>query len=413
MAIRAGSGSLKYPLLNQAQIVAQQSAAAASSGGSASASAYGANRAFAANKMRVQADLANSAAERQFRDYEGGLNRQFQDYQAEQQRNYGAIQNQTQLNAYADRQQAGFEQQTALQQGYQQFTAGQTQKAQESVQGQNQDQFDLNTGGIEAQVQAGRMTLPPAAQDKLNKLEADRVRAQELDNGQLAEFEAQYRAQKAGLLQLAKPTQSRQEAFDQSLVTHDGQQGQLDEKGNFKPIENPQKQKADEAAAKTKEKAAADQQKQQQAQQTANTKQFHDLMGQVDKETGKPLYTRQQALDQIDFANKAYSPEPVAPAPGLTAPAGSQPGITTGPQPPVPQPPPDAGPTEPLLPNGQRMTQQAAPHTPQGPAAVQKPDGSYGAAPAPLPAGVPQGSKMIDSNTVQLPDGTIIRRKGA
>ena len=63
MAIRAGSGGLKYALPNQRQ--AAQNAAAASAGGSASASAYGANRRYAGLKQQLRYNAVNAELDRQ------------------------------------------------------------------------------------------------------------------------------------------------------------------------------------------------------------------------------------------------------------------------------------------------------------------------------------------------------------
>ena len=318
MAIRSGSGSLKYPLLNQAQIVAQQSAAAASAGGSASASAYGANRAFAANKMRVQADLANSAAERQFRAASQMEAQGFQNYQQEQNRDFNAIQNQNQINAYADRQQAGFDNAKELQQGYQTFTAGQEQKSQDFQSGRDQTQFDQNTAAMEAHIQAGKMQLNPAAQDKLNKLEADRATIESdgtFTNAQVNEFMQQYRIKKAGIISTATPTATPADQANQSGVLFDpktggysmpvpGQpipegmvHGQYGEKG-FQPTIDTSKQDAAKQKEQEKaDKAAADA---QQKRKEAISSRADQLQKDVAKKDDGTTLSREDALKQAE-----------------------------------------------------------------------------------------------------------------
>jgi hypothetical protein len=301
MAIRSGTGGLKYPLVNQAELVAQQSAASASAGGSASASAYSANRQYAGTRFRAIADLQNSAAERQFRGEQAYYDRENQmgsQLSAQQ--------------AMAERQAAAQATDLQLQQNQQQFQTGLAQQQREAVQSQNQGNFDQQTAATEAQIQAGRLQLPPAAQAELDKLEESRLRAQELDNGQLAEFEQQYRTKKAGILSLATPTQSRQEAFDQSIVTHNGQQGQLDAHGQFHAIENPQQeaqQKQAEAQAEAQRKAA----EQATAEQQKNQDRVHALLGKINPKTEKN-YTPEEAQAVVDSISKAYAP-PQAAAP--------------------------------------------------------------------------------------------------
>lgn len=408
MAIKSGSPGLKYPITNYAQIAAQQSDAAAAAGGSASASAYGANRSFAANKMRVAADLYNSQQDRLAQAYQADQQRGFSAYQADQDRGFRA-QSQLEAQGFQAGQNALQRQQAIdLQKNYQTFQQQQAQQGLENQQGQNQGNFDLQTAATEANIKAGRLQLPAAAQAELDKLEASRVEADQLDNKQLAEFEQQYRAKKAGLLALATPTQTNQERFDQSIVTRNGQEGQLDQNGRFIPIPpNPQQ----DAQQKAQQQASEAEQKRAQAQAESDKKIYHDLMQQRDKETGQPLYTDETARAQIDRANKAYGTQPIGPSPGVgPAPTGYQPGVTTGPNqpPPVPQPPPE---TEPLLPNGQRMNAAADSGTPSvyPTAPGQQPLPVTGT--VPLPPGMPAGSRAIDSDNILLPDGTIIRRR--
>ena len=66
MAIRAGSGGLKYRLPNRSQTQARQNAAAASAGGSASATAFSANRRYAGVKKRLRHEASQSAINRRF-----------------------------------------------------------------------------------------------------------------------------------------------------------------------------------------------------------------------------------------------------------------------------------------------------------------------------------------------------------
>ena len=78
MAIRAGSGGLKYRLPSQADNNARQSAASASAGGSASASAFGANRRYALGKRQLAHDTLQSGLD----TLQSGLDRRFRAQQA-------------------------------------------------------------------------------------------------------------------------------------------------------------------------------------------------------------------------------------------------------------------------------------------------------------------------------------------
>lgn len=78
MAIRAGSGGLKYRLPSQADNNARQSAASASAGGSASASAFGANRRYALGKRQLAHDTLQSGLDRRFRAQQAYIDRENQ-----------------------------------------------------------------------------------------------------------------------------------------------------------------------------------------------------------------------------------------------------------------------------------------------------------------------------------------------
>lgn len=106
MAIRAGSGGLRFPLPNQSEIQARQNAAAASAGGSAAASTYSANRQFAGQQRALRYTAVNNE-----------LNRQFQGFQAEQDRG---------LKYQLAQQQ--FANQQSLQESAQKFSAKQAKK---------------------------------------------------------------------------------------------------------------------------------------------------------------------------------------------------------------------------------------------------------------------------------------------
>lgn len=212
MALRAGGGGLKYPLPSQYQIGAQQSAAAASAGGSASSSAYGANRQFAANKMRVQADLANSAADRQFRAMS-----QMQGQQFEAQQNYYDREHRKGAQLEAQRFDAAQQDQRLQQQKEMQWE-GHYLDAEQARQnrdfltnrdqaGYEQDQASFERkvdADIQAQVRAGKLELTPGAQKELDQIAAGRVEAQKLDPIQRDEFEKQAAQRERELLRTAQ-----------------------------------------------------------------------------------------------------------------------------------------------------------------------------------------------------------------
>jgi hypothetical protein len=177
MAIRSGTGGLKYPLPNQGQLSAQMSAAAASSGGSAAASTFGANRSFAANKMRVQADLANSAAERQFRAMsqmeEQGFRAQQQFYDREhfkgaqlQEQGFRAGESQLDREFETQRDTANFQRETA----------------------EYERRIDAQA---EADIRSGKRVLSPKAQEQLRQLEDAESDAKGMDAQQQADWAAQ------------------------------------------------------------------------------------------------------------------------------------------------------------------------------------------------------------------------------
>jgi hypothetical protein len=186
MAIRSGTGGLKYPLPSQYQIGAQMSAAAASSGGSAAASTFGANRSFAANKMRVQADLANSAAERQFRAMsqmeEQGFRAQQEFYDREHSKGsqleaqgFRAQESQLDRDFTTQRDTANFERETA----------------------EYERRIDAQA---EADIRSGKRVLSPKAQEQLRQLEDAESDAKGMDAQQQADWAAQKAAKRRQII---------------------------------------------------------------------------------------------------------------------------------------------------------------------------------------------------------------------
>jgi hypothetical protein len=390
MAIRSGTGGLKYPLPNQGQLSAQMSAAAASSGGSAAASTFGANRSFAANKMRVQADLANSAAERQFRAMsqmeEQGFRAQQQFYDREHDKG-------SQLEAQrfgAEQQQQRFDQQREMQWQDQYYTTERDRQQQGFQTERDKTQFEQDQkrfeqeidAGIEGDMRSGKLELSPEAQKEMQALESGRIEAQKLDPQQRADFEEQYQKRKRDLLRTAKPPKgpTATEAYNRGVVYRgeDGRAydtpgpgrkpGRLDDKGVFQ-----------------QDNAEADQQqqKQQEAQRAKDEQLARKLMAaDVDL---SPEEAVKQAREQNAALEQALNPPPVAPTTGQ--PPAAQPGVAPG-QPPAYRPSlemPDAG-------------------TPDSPLTKPLP-GQPAAAPANMNAAITEEAMRLYDNGKGLPYG--------
>lgn len=347
MAIRSGSPGLKYPL--PANTIAQQSAAAASAGGSASASAYGANRSYAANKMRVQADLANSAAERDFRarsqmeeqgfrarenfydrEHQAGAQLQSQEFRAQQEeldRNFRAYQQQAGQNFQLNRDKAEMD-----------FTRERDQAQFDREQAAFETQRDA---GIEEGIRTGKLELTPEAQNELNKIEAGRVEAQKLDPAGQADYERQAQERTRKILRTARPPRgpTPDQAWNQNTVHVDAQGRAYPE-----PIEG--KTTPYDAQTGKPRIEQPDTSKQDAEVQRWTDKKAEDLMELTDAD-GKPKYTPDQAFaearKQADVWFKARNPAPAGQQP---APAGQQPAPEQPPPvpPPVPQNPLDVPP---------------------------------------------------------------------
>jgi hypothetical protein len=347
MAIRSGSGGLKYPLPNQAQLVAQQSAAAASAGGSAAASTFGANRAFAANKMRVQADLANSAADRQYRAMA-----QLEGQNFEAQQNYYDRENRkgSQLEAQrfdAERQDKLFQQQTEAQWQNRYFTAEENRKDRDFTISRDKARADQEAekiaeqdAQIEEDINSGVLELSPAAQRRLQELEAADAEAvidQTMSDEQYKEFQKQQQEQIRRIRRTAgKPkgpdatqrANQQQTFFDPQTKTFHpdpGEEGSgrvpgtVNQNGQFQPtVEQPGTSKQDaEVQRWVDEKAKS-------------------YLEEGD-EDGNPLYTPDQAFakareDSVPYfraRNGQQQPggQP-APAPGQAEPPPPAPGQT-------------------------------------------------------------------------------------
>jgi hypothetical protein len=356
MAIRSGSGSLKYPLPNQAQLVAQQSAAAASAGGSAAASTFGANRAFAANKMRVQADLANSAADRQYRAMA-----QLEGQNFEAQQNFYDRENRkgSQLEAQrfdAEQQGQRFDQARELQWQNQYFDAEQNrqQLGARAQEFEANRQFDLSTSGIESGrettagiekgLMSGQLQFPEGstAAKELRELEAGRSLVQKGDwsAAQRAEYENQYLENKNRILSMAvpRPQPSLDEDFSKNVMEKDGVMYQRGKNG-FEVLREPK-----------------DTSKQDEKQVERARGYMDDVPVNADGKPGTPLtpeQARQKVIEENATWAKGFDPEPAK-----TAPVPLPPGHPNAP-PPVPQPPPPQPPGQLISPPVQGMGDSA------------------------------------------------------
>lgn len=326
MAIRSGTGGLKYPLPVLAQIQAQQNAASASAGGSASASAYGTNRQFAANRMRIQADLANAAANRQFQGYQQAQDQNFRAQQAYIDReNQMGSQLSAQQAAY-DRQQAHFQQQNALQQSGQQFAADQN-----ILQQTAQSDRDLRL--YNQQLVAGLTPVPEHAQEQTRRhLQKLASGLQEMtgqgydprDPSTAEQFNEAYQSYNSIVQSIPKPSQA--ERGQRATTFYNPQTGQFSDvmKEGFTPgvvnNDNQFQPHVDQSVQlKEQQKQQQDQQKEQQRQLAENKKLARDLQATIDPDTGKP-YTAERAAEKVmeDDAthNDVFNAQPpAAPAP--------------------------------------------------------------------------------------------------
>lgn len=438
MAIRSGTGGLKYPL--PANTDAAASIAAASAGGSASASAYGANRQFAANKMRVQADLANAAADRDFRarsqmqeqgyraqqafydrEHQAGAQLQAQDFRAQQSeldRNFDAYQRM---------------------QG-QQFQAGEAQKDRDFTTERDKARYEQDQAaferevdaGIEGDIRSGKLQLSPKAQAELDALEGGKidVTRPDYDPQQRAEFEKNYEARKREILRTAGPPKgpTATDAANQGTTYYDPKTGRFEiemgpgrtpgrvgKDGQFNPIVEDTS-KADEAEMN---KGLYEDAQKIMKEDVAEGKKPHDFNSAYEEAIRRRghagLPTPVQGSKDVEPPPAGWHPpmvvppadpglpakeglrQPTAPAPGQQAPPAPLPGKSVGPKP-TPQP----------LPETPGSGSGVAPRPLGMGSSVQSRSGSYGAPPADLPS----ATKVIDFGTYLLPDGRIIRTKG-
>jgi hypothetical protein len=354
MALRLGTGGLKYPIPVAPD--AQQSIAAASAGGSASASAYGANRSFAANKMRVQADLANSAAERDFRarsqmeeqgfrarenfydrEHQAGAQLQGQEFRANQEeldRNFAAYQRMAGEN----------------------FQANQSNLDRDFERERDRAQFDREDAAIaeqdaqqQANIDAGIAELSPQGQKQMDAIASARAKMageQQWTPEQREEADQKWKDQERRIRRTAgKPrgpdaterANSSQTFFDPQTGKYEKEMGpgripgSVGQNGEFKPtVEAPDTSKED------------------QRRQSWIDKRADDLMKQ-ENDDGKPVYSPEDAarmaMQDWDKRQKGFQPGagpggtwqgPPA-APGQTAPppapAPGQPGSQPAPAP--------------------------------------------------------------------------------
>ena len=243
MAIRAGSGGLKYAPPNQAEITARQSAAAASAGGSASASAYGANRRYAGLKKSLQHDAQQSYLDRGFKAQQSGLDRGFR-----------AQQDQNSMRFRADAQLEG-----------QKFSAGQQtlrEKAATTAADVRNDRSQLDfdrdiDAGIEDDIRSGKLERPKELKDLDSGYAASKTDPKWEDPQWRADIEDQYKARRRKLLRGARRSEAptRDDIlrkalgpdYDPSLPYH------VDPRGNVSILDVPDSA-ADKAAQKQAER---------------------------------------------------------------------------------------------------------------------------------------------------------------
>lgn len=349
MALRLGTGGLKYPIPVAPD--AQQSIAAASAGGSAAASAYGANRSFAANKMRVQADLANSAAERDFRarsqmeeqgfrarenfydrEHQAGAQLQGQEFRANQEeldRNFRAFQQQSGQNFQLNRDKT--EMDFTRERDQTQFDRSQTD---ERVQDES-----IRTG-----ISSGDLVLSKGGQAAWDKLQSDRAAAalqKDLSPEGRAEAERKFDERERGILRTARPPlQSPDQGWNQNVV-------HVDAEGNAHPKAIPGVTRAYDPKTRQPIVEQPDTSKQDAKRLAEEEKRARDIMNQV-KEKGEKI-TPEQAMSQARMQmveeqagfDRARNPlphppmlppgqQPNAPAPGQPAPGQPQRGLSKG-----------------------------------------------------------------------------------
>lgn len=435
MAIRSGSPGLKYPL--PANTIAQQSAAAASAGGSASASAYGANRSYAANKMRVQADLANSAAERDFRarsqmeeqgfrarenfydrEHQAGAQIQGQEFRANQEeldRNFRAYQQQSGQNFQLNRDKA--EMDFTRERDQAQFDRG-------------KEGFEREVdAGIEADIRTGKLELPPEAQNELNKIEAGRVEAQKLDPAGQADYERQAQERTRKLIRTARPPKgpTATDAANQGTTFYDPATGKFE--SQMGPGRTPGRVGKDGQFQPIVDNSA--QNEQQQKRREEIEKWARDKIGQPNPAKPGEFFTAEDAAKMVEDYEKNFGGQQPAPAGQQPAPEQPPPVPPPAPQNPLdvpPLPPSARGPV--VLPErpgsglgstlrprpGVQVLPEALPGSPgyqpqPGPQTLpQTPGAGAGIAPVPLAGAnglgsqfVPPGQKPVDLNAPPPP----------
>lgn len=330
MAIRSGSGGLKYPLPNQ-QV--QQAAASASAGGSASSAAYGANRRYAGQKMQIQASLANSAAERQFRAMSQLEGQQFQAQSQLAAQDFRAGESQLDRDAYAERQQAMFANQANLLQSGQRFTADQNVL-------QQTYQSDRDLRQIQSQQVAKLPDIPENARPQTKQhLQRLQTALQELvgqnwnpnDPATRDTFDQTYRDYQSIVQSIPKPDPT--EKFQEETFVINGTRYQEGPNGQFVEVPNS----AQANAAKSQQAVAAEQQKAEQKQRDEEDKLAKEYTQEINPETitkddpiGKE-YTPNQAMlkaikelgNQRSGFDEARKQQQQSAAPGQNAPTGA------------------------------------------------------------------------------------------
>lgn len=349
MAIRSGSGGLKYPLPIDPS--AQQSIAAASAGGSAASSAYGANRSFAANKMRVQADLANSAADRSYRAMAQMEGQRFDAEQAyyDRENRKGA-----QLEAQrfdAERQDKLFGQQQTLQTQAQRFAADQDVLQQTAMS-------DRDLRRIQAEQVAGLPEIPENAQGQTRQhLQRLRGALQELvgqnwnpnDPATRDTFDQTMKDYQSITQSIPKPNPA--EEFQRDTFEANGTRYQKNQSGQYVEVPNT----AQAEAAKSQQQQQVAQQKQEAARQSELEKIAKEQESVTVGDTDRTLTPK----EAMEAAKKLYAEREAAgyygPVPGQ-----QQPGGQPAPAPGQPEQPPPPAPGQVPLPSGHPNAQPAS-----------------------------------------------------
>ena len=303
-------------------------------------------------------------------------------------------------------------------QAFKQDQAREAQAGRERLEGIRRE-FDVDED-IMAGLRKSELELPEPTQEKLRKLDADRVEALKLGPEERAEFEEQYIQKRRELLRLARPTTAPDvgEEYTKNLRYLDPSTGlPHKEPGEGRvPVTIVDGQPVEIPALAAQRKAKEEQQKKEQEQQAKAEKAWvaqqkeilADAKKRLDeykrfKNTGDPDKTLTDFMGEVEgdyiTAGIPLVPNPDAPVEppvggdvfGMAPKAGEAPAQSTG-----------GGVS------GTAPPMQTFPNPSGGPPTA----GGFIPQKRPLPAGIPAGSKWIDDNRIQLPNGRIIGKTG-